>query len=90
MASDAHVLMRRVRGLLVLFVVGLVLSGLTAVPLQTEVKILNTLVGPGTFLGGPWPALGAWISRVHVGITDAGRDCPFLFYGTDWLAFGLS
>jgi hypothetical protein len=89
MASDTHMLMKRVRGLLVLFVAGLVLSGLTAVPLRAEVDFLNALVGPGTFLGSLWLALAAWISHVHAGITDAGREYSFLFYGTDWLAFGL-
>lgn len=31
--------------------------------------------------------LAQWISFVHRGVTEASRQYPFLFYGTDWLAF---
>jgi hypothetical protein len=87
MVSDTQVQMRRIRGLLVLFTVGLVLSGLTALPLKTEVNVLNSLVGQGSSLGIVWPAMATWISRVRVGIMDADQKYPFLLYGTDWLAF---
>lgn len=38
--------------------------------------------------GDRWPALGAWVSHIHRGVAEVGREQPFLFYGTDWLAFG--
>ena len=38
-------LVRRTRGLLVLFIVGLVLSGVTAFPLEAELRTLTTLLG---------------------------------------------
>lgn len=34
-----------------------------------------------------WPALAHWISFVHRGVQDTSQTYPFLFYGTDWLAF---
>ena len=34
-----------------------------------------------------WPALSEWIAAVHLGITEVHQNYPFLFYGTDWLAF---
>lgn len=39
-------------------------------------------------MGTWWPALAAWISRVHRGVTGTSQDYPFILYGTDWLAFG--
>jgi len=79
--------MRRIRCLLVLFVVGLVLSGLTAVPLKIEVDTLNRLFGQGSSFGDFWPDMAAWISRVHVGISEVHQKYLFISYGTDWLAF---
>ena len=80
-------LMRRIRCLLSLFIIGLVLSGLTAFPIKTEVEGLHRHFGPGSPLGDTWPAVAQWIGRVHTGIMDADQKYPFLFYGTDWRAF---
>lgn len=84
---EAQVLRRRVRYLLVFFVFSLVISGLTAVPLKWEIDILQNTVGEGTFMERLWPAVAHWISFVHQGITEMIQKYPFIFYGTDWLAF---
>jgi hypothetical protein len=80
-------LRRRIRALLVFFVVALVASGITAFPLKWEADILLDLIGPGTFVASVWPALSEWIATVHQGITAVQAQYPFMFYGTDWLAF---
>jgi hypothetical protein len=77
----------RVRFLLAFFVVALLISGLTAFPLRWEVRILNDLLGEGTFVEGFWPAMAHWITRVQGALEATGQAYPFLFYGTDWLAF---
>ncbi len=87
MTSNARVLMGRIRGLLVLFTVGLVLSGLTAFPLKIEVDILQSLLGQGSSFEDFWPEMAEWISRVHAGISEVHQKYPFIAYGTDWLAF---
>jgi len=87
MTSNTHMLMRRIRCLLVLFVVGLVLSGLTAFPLKIEVDILNGLFGQGSSVEDFWPDMARWISRVHGGISEVHQKHLFISYGTDWLAF---
>jgi len=87
MTSDTNMLMRRARCLLAFFTVGLVLSGLTAVPLQIEVDILNDLIGRGASFASFWPEMASWISRVHAGISAVHQEYPFIAYGTDWLAF---
>ena len=72
----------RVRVWLIVFVVGLVLSGVTAFPLEAETRLLSGLVhstGPAVLV--------AWVDRVRDGIAATNRDYPFLAYGTDWLAF---
>jgi hypothetical protein len=65
----------RVRGWLAVFIVGLVLSGVTAFPLVTEVTVLHRLLHL------------AWIDRVYTGLVETADRYPFLAYGTDWLAF---
>jgi hypothetical protein len=87
MTSDTHVVLRRIRCLLLFFTAGLILSGLTAFPIKTEVAILNAHFGEGSSFENTWPAMARWISRVHAGVTDAHQKHRFLFYGTDWLAF---
>jgi hypothetical protein len=76
-----------IRFVLGLFVVGLVLSGLTAFPLRWELRLLTSWFGDGTVVGTTFPGLAHWLSRVREGLETTGRDYPFLAYGTDWLAF---
>ncbi|MFE5772153.1 hypothetical protein ACFQ7O_27740 [Streptomyces sp. NPDC056485] len=73
--SERNALRRRIRAWLVLFIVCLVLSGLTAFPLVSELHWANSLVSH------------TWLRRVGDGLDQADRDHPFLLYGTDWLAF---
>jgi len=80
-------LTRRIRCILALFVLGLVLSGLTAFPLDWEVTVLREWTGPGTLAGRVWPGMSQWMARVYEGLNHAGTNYPFLLYGTDWLAF---
>ena len=87
MVSDIYILRRRIKVLLLLFIIGLILSGLTAFPIKAEVDFLQKVVGQGTDMGDRFPQLGRWISFVHRGVTEVSQEYPFLFYGTDWLAF---
>lgn len=87
MAAEIGTLTKRIRWLLCLFVAGLVLSGLTAFPIRAEAEMLHRLIGEGSSLERVWPQMSAWISFVHTGVSEVGRQYPFLFYGTDWLAF---
>jgi hypothetical protein len=75
----------RVRVYLTVVVVGLVVSGLTAFPLETETRALAALLHADW---APAPdALVRWIDRVRDGVAATNRNYPFMAYGTDWLAF---
>jgi hypothetical protein len=65
----------RIRIWLIIFLVGLILSGVTAFPLLAEVRLLDSYLD------------GEWIDRVRAALEAVDRDYPFFFYGTDWLAF---
>jgi len=81
-------LIRKIRVWLALFIVGLMLSGVTAFPLEHETALLNRMFGVATVpTAGGEPDLHVWLRRVHEGIANTNRDYPFMAYGTDWLAF---
>jgi hypothetical protein len=79
--------LRFIRFLLVLFIIGLLLSGLTAFPLVWELRLLASWFGKTTTLGSHFPELAGWVSLVREGLEVADQKYPFLAYGTDWLAF---
>jgi hypothetical protein len=62
---------------------GLVLSGLTAFPLEAELQIAYELF-PGSLRDS---ALGSWLGTVYEGVRFTNAEFPFMAYGTDWLAF---
>lgn len=64
---------------MIFFIVMLFLSGLTAIPLETELGILTKVFPGGSF--------GNWFGKVHFGLVDTNTKYPFLAYGYDWLAF---
>jgi hypothetical protein len=74
---------RQVRLLLSFFIGALILSGLTAFPIQTEVIIANKFLQNLGFAN----ALTNWIQEVAKGVNKTYGDFPFIAYGTDWLAF---
>ena len=70
---------------MVVVVVGLVLSGLTAFPLEAEVGWLASALERSAAAGMP---LAGWVAYVHEGLQRTYDAYPFVGYGTDWLAFG--
>ncbi|MFZ1693648.1 MAG: hypothetical protein WAT74_10655 [Flavobacteriales bacterium] len=73
--------LRYIRRWLAFFVIALVLSGLTAVPLVTLTAWLVDLTAP---FGG---ALYEWAAHAAAAVAHVDATYPILFYGTDWLAF---
>jgi hypothetical protein len=88
MATHSLREIRRIRLWLGLFIVGLVLSGLTAFPLQAELNWLTGAVQAGPLAGlAASTHLLSWLQRVTAALTETNERYPFLAYGTDWLAF---
>ena len=79
--------MSRVRALLLLFVAGLLLSGITAFPIEWEASLLKRFLLDTGLVRSIWPPMADWIGFVYGGIVETYRAYPFMAYGTDWLAF---
>ena len=73
--------LRFIRRWTLFFMAALIVSGLTAVPLEWGTRWLAEIT---TTWSGPWHA---WAQKAAVAIADIASTYPFLFYGTDWLAF---
>lgn len=88
-ANMAHIdHRRRIRVWLFVFIAGLVVSGVTAFPLQTELDGFNSMLHSGSLRPlAESTHLLPWIQRVDEALTETNRRYPFLAYGTDWLAF---
>jgi hypothetical protein len=82
-------ILRRYRLVLGAFIIGLILSGITAFPLLHELELLAAMLGipndapPASLSGLPF-----WIGTVREGLRAVHASYPWLAYGTDWLAFG--
>lgn len=79
-----RIIIRRIRWFTVLFIIGLLMSGATAIPLTAEINWLSHFFANrnGSI------EITEWLSRVQDALTQTQSTYPFLFYGTDWLAFG--
>ncbi len=80
--------LRRIRFWIGFFIIGLVVSGITAFPIQTELGWLLYILRahPMRPVAEAFHLL-PWIERVNEAITATNAHYPFLAYGTDWLAF---
>jgi hypothetical protein len=69
-----------IRRWLIFFMVALVLSGVTAMPVERELA----------YLAGVFPAgstVDRWIEKIYFGVAQTNLHFPYIGYGYDWLAF---
>lgn len=74
---------RRIKKLVVFFMVSLILSGLTACPIESGLSLAVKGMGNVQW-DGP---MARWISLAYLGVSETNERFPFIAYGTDWLAF---
>ena len=75
-----------IRAWLIVFIVCLAISGLTAFPLVAELQFGSGILHSLGFQS-VLPSFVEWIDRVRDGLNATNAHYPFIFYGTDWLAF---
>jgi hypothetical protein len=87
---DHRKLLFRYRLVLALFITGLVLSGMTALPLESELAFLDRLTGFEEFTGPPASHIDlvTWVKFVHTALHETYIRFPLFGYATDWLGFG--
>ena len=86
--NSSAAILKRLRLVLGLFVAALVLSGVTAFPLQRELEMLVSARGlDQAAASSASNALDAWLLTVRDGLRETYARYPWIAYGTDWLAF---
>ncbi|HSY62249.1 MAG TPA: hypothetical protein VK796_10250 [Cytophaga sp.] len=72
---------RDIRVILLVFITGLIVSGITAFPIETELTVLVQFkaILPVT--------IQPWLTNVYLAVVHTNKTYPYLSYGTDWLAF---
>ena len=80
--------LRRARICIAIVVLGLFVSGVTAFPLETELRgFVRLLQHPALLHFATQSHLLPWFTRVLNALADTNARYPLLAYGTDWLAF---
>ena len=81
-------ILRKLRAVLAFFIVALILSGVTAFPIQRELEIASWVRGLDRIAPADVAnSLDRWIVTVRDGLRESYTRHPWLAYGTDWLAF---
>ncbi len=79
-AFNKHNPLHRIRLCIWVITAGLFFSGVTAFPLETELRWL-------LFSGGGSGLFHDWLSQVYQALQYINVNYSYLSYGTDWLAF---
>jgi hypothetical protein len=78
---QADRLKKQIRRWIIFMMIAIILSGVTAFPVESELAwLLPYRDSMPTFLA-------EWLARVYTGISETNAKFPFLAYGYDWLAF---
>ena len=90
--TSNQLLLRRIKRVTLLFIVGLVLSGATAIPLESGLEWMVKFTGARQLIepaaSSNAPDWAQWLVKVQSAVNDTVGKYPFMAYGTDWLAFG--
>jgi hypothetical protein len=74
-------LLKKIRLLIIFFMIALILSGVTAFPVETELRwLLNHPALVPNFAK-------EWLQNVYAALVETNAKYPMLAYGFDWLAF---
>lgn len=88
MEKEEKRLILMIRGWTIFFMLSLILSGITAFALETEIVFLCKILKiPLSATPETYSGLQSWIVMVKNAVIHTNKYYPFMAYGTDWLAF---
>ncbi|MCQ2973957.1 MAG: hypothetical protein MJ211_04025 [Bacteroidales bacterium] len=77
----------KIKYLTIFFIIALILSGITAFPIETELNFLCNIFDIQNISENPNLNIKAWILIANNGFSDINIKYPFIAYGYDWLAY---
>lgn len=79
--TDITTTLRHIKTCMLIIIIGLALSGITAFPIQTELEIFIQHSNNNS------SQLSNWLHTIYNAVKTTNQNYPWLSYGTDWLAF---
>ena len=79
--SNTSKLRKEIRVWIIFFIVSLLLSGITAFPVETELGWIYS------WMPAQHSSFTNWLYSVYQAIKSTNEQFPYLAYGYDWLAF---
>lgn len=76
-------LSQQIRTRIWLIIIGLILSGITAFPIEFELSLAHRWIACGESEN----IFSQWIESVYTGVVETNAAYPFISYGSDWLGF---
>ncbi len=87
MKTEQNQLAKQIKIWTIIFMVGIILSGVTAFPIETEIKLFDSYFLNSLWLQNYLPSIYNFLIFVSKGVHETSKNYSFIFYGTDWLAF---
>jgi len=82
-SQSSYRLEKKIKFLIIFFMTALVISGLTAFPIKSQLEMAVWVIQNHHWKN----EYIDWIERVHLGVTETSLKFSFIAYGTDWLGF---
>ncbi|MBP5220839.1 MAG: hypothetical protein J6034_09120, partial [Bacteroidaceae bacterium] len=80
-------ILKKIRGIIVFFMIALALSGITAFPIETELNTFFSVTGINSESVKDDPEIFKFLHYIKENVTETNQKAPQLAYGCDWLAF---
>src|SRR5437762_8348599 len=71
---------KHIRVLLLIFIAGLVVSGATAIPLETELNFLTRTIGASASADLQQSGLSRWLGHIRAALVETNAKYPFMAY----------
>jgi len=81
MKNEEIQLRKKIKRWIIFFIVALILSGITAFPIESQLRVAMEIIAV-------FPDyIQEWLSTIYYAVKSTNEHYPYLAYGTDWLAF---
>lgn len=85
--QDERKILKKIRGIIVFFMIALALSGITAFPIETELNTFFSVTDINSESVNDYPEIFKFLHYIKENVTETNLKAPQLAYGCDWLAF---
>ena len=75
-------LQKQIKVLVLFFMIGIILSGITAFPIETEIEFFDNYFINSTWLQNYLPSIYHFLIFVSKGVHETAKNYPFIFSST--------